>query len=85
MQIMCQKTGRIVYCARMKSKATKYLLDEQKNVIEANTTCKEINFFNISVGVSARGTHDIDADDVFLLENSFLAFVDAKQRSVTIV
>lgn len=85
MLIMCQKTGRIVHSARQKFEGAKYLLDEQNNVIEANITCKEVDFYNTSVGVSARGTYDIEASDVFLLENYFLAFVDVKKQSVIIV
>ena len=85
MLIMCRKTGRVIHSAHKRSESVKYMLDGQDNVIEANITCKEVGFFNECVGASARATYDIDANDVFLLEDCFLAFVDVKQQSVVIV
>ena len=80
--IICRKNGNIINTLKKKSEF-KYFLDELENIIEINIEYKEVCMQNFDVG--SKGKYDIEADDVFLFENYFFAFVNTKEFSIIII
>lgn len=85
MIMMCKQTGNVIQRDEKINECSKFTVDEEDNLFEVNILFKEITFNNIGMDISTTTRYNINVDEVFLIENNYLAFVDSKNNRITYV
>lgn len=85
MVILSRQSGRVIQTNEKKSENSEFHLDSDGNIIEINLLAKEIFFYSADMNLQVNTRYTIDATEVTLVENSFIAFVNGKKRSLVLV
>lgn len=83
--IMCKQTGNVSQRHKKTNERSTFAMDEEGNLFEVNILFKEVTFKNVEMNISTTSRFDIKVDEVFLVENNYLAFVDSKSHHITFV